>query len=273
LIAVAPAAYGASFTQPASSPVAVQVDAKHHPVALTVAARGFPPGAQVFVEQCDGESPTTPHWDPSMACDLANAPSPVLADRNGAVVFSAKDSAHTFVPFVGAGPQGLFNCVGPGAPAPNSQPTFHNCQIRVATSINMPTSDQIFETLAFPAGAVAAPPPAPLTTTTLKPGQSGSRSVKSTTTTTTKRGGSTAKHGASTTLPTNHGLTHYAHSVSKAKLSVSLPGANSSSSSHGSSHSGTGFGLLLLALGAAIAGGVIWYSRRRIAGSGAAAGK
>jgi hypothetical protein len=63
----------------------------------------------------------------------------------GEARFDMSDRNHAFHPVVGPSPQGLFNCLRPGAPSPhNGFPDFHTCQIRVASSNGQTTADQVF---------------------------------------------------------------------------------------------------------------------------------
>ena len=91
-----------------------------------------------------------PNWLPTRDCDIGTAPAPAIVDASGAAHFPAGDLNHGFVPFVGLGPEGLFNCVVPGTKDPkNGLPVYQTCQIRVSSNNNFATSDQVFMPIAF----------------------------------------------------------------------------------------------------------------------------
>lgn len=115
--------------------------------AIGVRASGFQAGQLVFVEQCDGTSPSAQGWDPTIDCDLGSSPSPRAADSNGNVYFDPTDPNFAFRMTSGPSPQGLFNCLGPTEASPaNGLPDFANCQIRVSSSNQTTTTDQVFFT-------------------------------------------------------------------------------------------------------------------------------
>ena len=68
---------------PSAVPFVVPGDSAGNPTASTVTASGFTPGAQVFVEQCDGVDPSTFGWSPTADCDLGTSPSPATAEQYG----------------------------------------------------------------------------------------------------------------------------------------------------------------------------------------------
>jgi hypothetical protein len=150
------AAAATSITEPTGKPFPVSLDAGGNPVPFTVAAAGFPFRTPVFVEQCNGRPPSAPNWSPTIDCDLASAQAPVNADAKGAVRFPASDPALVLKAFSGPSPQGLFNCLSPGAPSPdNGLPDFENCQIRVASNPTHATADQVFLPIVLGASASA----------------------------------------------------------------------------------------------------------------------
>jgi hypothetical protein len=159
-----PAAFGATgITEPTQRPVVVTVDTNGHAASFKVVAKGFEPYQSVFIEQCDGRPPSADHWTPTIDCDLGSAPAPAVAGTDGVATFLPTDPNHAFHPFVGASPQGLFNCLSARGKSPgNGMPDFRDCQIRVSTSNTAGTEDQVFLTLDLPvlpdapAGATAS---------------------------------------------------------------------------------------------------------------------
>jgi hypothetical protein len=123
------------------------------PQPFRIAAGGFTPGAQVFVEQCDGNPPTMVGWSPTQNCDLGTSPAGVIVPASGVATFQPDDPNHAFHPFKGQSPQALFNCLSPHE-APLSAidfvPDYENCQIRVSTSNFSVTADQQFFDLTLP---------------------------------------------------------------------------------------------------------------------------
>ncbi len=181
MIAVAGAAIGlgtapagaSTILQPSSSPVVVQVARAAQPQAVTVVAGGFPTGALVYVEQCDGVAPSAPQWSPTAHCDLGTSPAPAIVDDRGLATFSSTDANRAFRPFVGESPQSLFNCLAPGQSAPkNGLAGYTDCTLRVSTNNAAVTADQTFRALAFAQVSASATtptstsrPPAPAATT------------------------------------------------------------------------------------------------------------
>jgi hypothetical protein len=153
---VSVAAAATSITEPTGNPFRVTLDAGGKPVPFTVTASGFPFRTPVFVEQCNGRAPSAPNWSPTIDCDIASSQAPVNADAKGVARFPASDPALVFKVFSGASPQGLFNCLPPGAPSPkNGLPDFENCQIRVASNPTHATDDQVFLPMVLGASAAA----------------------------------------------------------------------------------------------------------------------
>ena len=157
LMALSGAPARADILQPLTTPYQAQFVNPANPALglapLTIVASGFTPGAQVFIEQCDGNAPTVPNWDPTINCDSGTSPAPVIADSSGVAYFDAGSANHKFVPFKGESPQGDFNCIGlsdpPLAPT-DSVPDFDDCQVRVSSSNTMSTDDQQFFGLVVP---------------------------------------------------------------------------------------------------------------------------
>jgi hypothetical protein len=234
-------ASAAKITQPAASPVVAPVDRSGHLTAIAVSATGFAVNTPVFVEQCDGTSPTAPQWSPTEHCDLGSSPAAANADASGAVKFDPADSSHAFYPFVGESPQSIFNCNASGGRTPNNGlPNFTNCQVRVSTNNSMVTVDQQFIGLTLPAGATNRPPASTPPSTTPR---------STTTTSTTAPGSAAAAKTATTSAPGSK-------PGSGAVVSVHVSTAGSSSGDpglFGLSDPGVLTGYALLALGIAIA--------------------
>jgi len=139
-----------AFGQPKGNPYVVKLDAQGKPVPFTIVGTGFKPGTYVFVEQCDAHPPSAPNWLPTRDCDIGTAIAPVFADASGTARFPAGDVNHGFVPFVGLGPEGLFNCLASGAKNPkNGLPVYQTCQLRLSSNNNFATNDQVFMPIAF----------------------------------------------------------------------------------------------------------------------------
>ena len=156
LALVAGPASATSIVDPSGSPVTVPATASGDPLPFTIRASGFPPGANVFVEQCDATSPKAVGWDPTLDCDLGSSPAAATADAGGVAQFDAADPNHAFHPFVGASPQGLFNCLAPTGPSPaNGLVDSRACQVRVSTNNTVATADQVFVVLRLPNGSAA----------------------------------------------------------------------------------------------------------------------
>jgi hypothetical protein len=149
--ATAVPAFAATITQPSASPMVVPANGAGAPYAFTAEASGFEPGANVFIEQCDGTNTSDVFWDPTINCDLGSSPAPAVADASGKVSFSSTDVNHRFTPFKGSSPQGLFDCLAAGQAATGSGlPSFTNCQVRISTNNAASTSDQVFIPLQLP---------------------------------------------------------------------------------------------------------------------------
>jgi hypothetical protein len=142
------------ITQPTENPYHVALDAQGKPVPFTVEVSGFPFRTAVFVEQCDGRPTWAPNWSPTIDCDLASARAPAYADSHGIVRFDASDSRRGLNGFSGPSPQGIFNCLAPGAESPkNGLPDFRDCQVRVSSNPTQITSDQAMLPIVLGAGS------------------------------------------------------------------------------------------------------------------------
>ncbi len=89
----------------------------------------------------------------------------MVASAAGVADFPTGERNFGFTPFRGKSPQNLFNCIAPGDAKPNNaKPSFTKCQIRVATSLLEPTSDQAFLAIVLnPSGRVVPANTAPVT--------------------------------------------------------------------------------------------------------------
>jgi hypothetical protein len=153
---VAGPAGAATITAPTGNPYAVP-GSGGAPQAFTVNASGFAPNTNVYVEQCDGTSPTAPGWSPTINCDNLTSRAPVISSNTGVATFEAADQNHAFKPFKGAGPGELFNCLSLSGPELNNGvDNFRNCKLRVSTNNAAVTGDQVFLNLQLPEGG--APP-------------------------------------------------------------------------------------------------------------------
>jgi hypothetical protein len=150
------AAAGATgIAAPGANPFAVGADGSGRPVPFTIVATGFAPGSHVYVEQCDGVSPSAPLWSPTIDCDLGTSPAGAAASADGRATFAANDRNYGFHPFRGMSPESLFNCLAVGQVSPhNGLLDSRHCTVRVSTSNSAPTADQVFFVIDLP-----APPP------------------------------------------------------------------------------------------------------------------
>jgi hypothetical protein len=145
-------AFATTIVEP-SEPVDVGADL----APFTVSATGFPDGAIVYVEQCDGTPPTEPLWTPTLNCDLQSSPAGAIVS-GGTATFAADDPNHAFRPFAGEGPGSLFNCLSPTDPDPgNGLPSSRACAIRVSTNNTAVTADQAFLGIRLADGSVDTP--------------------------------------------------------------------------------------------------------------------
>ncbi len=151
VVGVSSAGAATSITVPAANPYVVPGNVAGVPQAFDVTAAGFAPGANVYIEQCDGVSPTSLNWTPTAHCDLVTSPAAVISTAGGVATFDKADPNHAFLPFKGSSPQGQFNCLSPNDPASNNGLVdSRNCQIRVSTNNTAVTADQVFRTLQLP---------------------------------------------------------------------------------------------------------------------------
>lgn len=138
------------IAEPSANPYHVPLDARGRPMPFTVAVSGFPAGSLVYVEQCDAQPPSATNWAPTRNCDIGTSPAAAIADASGRVRFAADDPNHSFQPFIGLGPESLFNCLTAGsAAAKNGLPEYRSCQIRVSSNNSQSTADQVFLPIVF----------------------------------------------------------------------------------------------------------------------------
>jgi hypothetical protein len=150
LAAMGSAGAATTISEPTANPFHVQLDAKGRPIPFTIAVAGFRAGSLVYVEQCDAQPTTAPDWAPTRDCDIGTSPAAAIVDPSGHARFAAADPNHSLQPFVGLGPEGLFSCLEPNAPSLKNQlPEFRSCQIRVSSSNNQSTTDQVFLPIVF----------------------------------------------------------------------------------------------------------------------------
>jgi hypothetical protein len=150
-----PAGAATSITSPTGNPYAV-AGISGTPQSFTITASGFPPSTSVFVEQCDGVSPSAQGWSPTADCDNLTSPAPVITTAGGVATFTKDDPNHGITPFKGAGPGGLFNCLAQNDAATNNGvPDYKNCSLRVSTNNATITGDQVFLNLLLPASGAA----------------------------------------------------------------------------------------------------------------------
>ncbi len=150
-------AFAGSITAPTGSPY---VYTSLLPVDVSVS--GYTNGQQVYIEQCDGVSPSAPGWSPTTDCDNGTSPSAGIvgsgSNASGTYTFKASDINHAFTPFEGESPSGQFNCLYPGETAPaDGLPSYTNCQIRVSSNNGAVTSDQAFLTIQLPPPVASTP--------------------------------------------------------------------------------------------------------------------
>jgi hypothetical protein len=180
-VAASTTASATTITEPSAKTVEVGIGDHGYAAPVTVKASGFQPFENVFIEMCNGRPPTGDSWMPSVDCDLGSAPAAAVADEKGVATFAADDPNHSLFPFVGPGPQELFQCFASGktGPARAGIESYTNCQLRVSTSNNEATDDQVFVTLALPAGAKTGwgSPQFPKVPAAVTSGSGASRSV------------------------------------------------------------------------------------------------
>jgi hypothetical protein len=161
----------ATITTPSSNPVTVQGDgtAANNPVPFDIVANGFTPGAKIGTIICDGVSHTTPGYQAVDHCDFGSSKNRVTVDANGVATFPANNINYSVNVFRDSSPSGQFNCLAPGEADPNNgQPSYTNCQVKLASADTDNTSDWQFLTLTLPSPgtvttttAVSPPPDTP----------------------------------------------------------------------------------------------------------------
>jgi len=254
-VALSSAAAAVTIVEPRGTPT-VTANAP-----ITVVASGFAAGRPVFIEQCDGITPSTPNWSPTLNCDPGASPPPIIADAQGSATFPASNPNRAFRPFEGESPQSMFNCMSRQRRAPNnSLPSFTNCQVRVSTNNSAATADQAFFPIVLSGQSVplSTPSSTAAPTTTVAKG-----AKRSSTTSTTAASGSTRKAASTgkSKPPTTraHGRDAKTGPVSAETVTVTAGGAGVGAVSN----PGVGVGYLLVAGGVLLAVGTTPFRRRR----------
>jgi hypothetical protein len=236
---------------------------------LLVTATGFRPGANVFIEQCDGVRPTKTGWDVTINCDLGTSPPAAIADAQGAATFPADDPNRAFRPFEGESPQSLFNCMSAGKrPPANDLPSFTDCKIRVSTNNSSVTADQVFLPIVLTGRSVPAPKaPDPATVdgspTTSVPGRAGKKTTGTTAPHAHPNQGNARRPRAADPRSTVPGGSAAAPAVAPVATAASAAHAKGGAGLGAVSDSGVRTGYLLVALGLLLAFVPLFLPRRR----------
>jgi hypothetical protein len=161
VLAQATVASAGTFTTPSGSsgrPFVVPADAQGNPIPFRITGSGWGQRHQVWIEQCDGLSPTAPNWSVTADCDITSSPAAAVSNAGGEVSFPAGDHNYAFPVFKGPSPQNLFNCLSPQQKDPhNGLPDFRNCKVRMSTNNSSVTSDQTFLPITLPEGPLPGP--------------------------------------------------------------------------------------------------------------------
>jgi hypothetical protein len=160
VLASSPATAGTITAPPPGFTVPLDRSQKSGLGLVTIAASGFPPGANVSVMICNGNSPSTDvQWDPNSDCDSGTAPAAAIADSKGNVAWSTRNPARDLVFFDGSNPSATFDCLYSGQPDPadglkhwggGNPGDGPPCQIIVTTQLVQATSDQVLEPFKLP---------------------------------------------------------------------------------------------------------------------------
>jgi hypothetical protein len=120
------------------------------PAPFHITGTGYTTNPQIFAMICDGTSPSSPGWDPTLNCDNLTAP-PGRPTTGGTASYDPNNANQRIGVFDGPSPGGVFNCLYPGESDPgNGLPSYTNCQLRVASTNGAVTADQAFVTLTLP---------------------------------------------------------------------------------------------------------------------------
>jgi hypothetical protein len=162
---------GATFTTPNSNPFTVPADGSGNPVPFDVTVSGFAPHALVYLEICDGVSPSSPGYDAADHCDPGSEGPAPTADNNGVATFPAASQFHV-APFKGLSPSQSFYCLAPNDPNGDNSfgpswgntgvnPQHLSCQLRATTNPSSSASGDQFISLILPAGSGPVTPEVP----------------------------------------------------------------------------------------------------------------
>ncbi len=197
LVATATPAFAAGvFVSPPVTPTdnpsfTLPADAKGNPLPPDVVSTNFPPNNSIFIEVCDGKSPSAQGYDVTIDCD--NTTSPTQIQSQGLTyqeMFKTSNHNEEVLPFRGMGGSDVFNCLAPedvkpgtkpsasdgsvtpigdttknGNPIDTGQPSWNNCKVKVSSNNASNTADQSFITFSLantPAGPPPSTPEAPL---------------------------------------------------------------------------------------------------------------
>jgi hypothetical protein len=171
----------AAILKPASRPYVVALNAKGDPEPFTIRASGYEPQEPVYLEICDGGPATEAGWSPTVDCDGTTSGAAVAANGQGVATFAVGGQSEVLL-FRGASPTRSFNCLAPadinraatpkagmgnvvpsahrtyppaddagynaGEPKPLAAdpaiPSWDDCQVRIASTDEVATTDQQF---------------------------------------------------------------------------------------------------------------------------------
>jgi hypothetical protein len=203
------AAFAGTITTPTAPFVVPLNTAGTGPAPFKIVGAGYSSGTNVETMICDGLAPTAPAWDIGVDCDINTAPPAQPVQSNGTATWDPSLSKNQQIGvFEGDGPNNLFNCYYPGeldhgVAYSNGQidpndgnPSWTNCQVRVASTNGAATTDQAFATI-----TLQKPGSTGTTTTTVVSGTTTSTSLSPSTSTTLPTSSTTST--TSTTAPTS----------------------------------------------------------------------
>ncbi len=183
LVAAATPAFAAgTFVSPAVTPTdnpsfTIPANGRGNPIPPDVVTTNFPQATNIFLEVCDGRSPSAQGYDVTLDCDNTTAPTPIQSQGlSFQEMFTTANHNEAVLPFRGIGGGGGFNCLAPedvkGGTTPNpdgsvtpigssakngnpidpAQPSWTNCKVRVSSNNASNTNDQSFITFALSNG-------------------------------------------------------------------------------------------------------------------------
>ncbi len=196
LVATATPAFAAGvFVSPPVTPTdnpsfTLPADAKGNPLPPDVVSTNFPPNNSIFIEVCDGKSPSAQGYDVTIDCDNTTSPTQILSQGlTYQEMFTKANHNEEVLPFRGQGGSDVFNCLAPedvkagtrpaadgsvtpiGSTTKNGNtidtfvPSWSNCKVKVSSNNASNTSDQSFITFALsntPSGPPPSTPEVPL---------------------------------------------------------------------------------------------------------------